>query len=242
MRNPAVTPYFTLFRNVLTLKQGTLAQLRSLDFAVVTLSAARAHKQLFARNLNASTWPPSLLTVCFRCVAKRPLPSFRNPQYDGGYSSTRCVCRMADIDLTQAEADNLMEMEKKAVDDREWLFPGAGDRIVVPLTSTDKRENFLLDVTRYQIKLTKATFQNRARMTITLYRLDIDGAPHRNPDGKEIPCPHLHIYREGYGDKWAVPAPVATFPDTTNVFTTLDAFMQHCKITEPPKIQKGLFS
>lgn len=149
---------------------------------------------------------------------------------------------MAEINITQDEADKLMAMEKKAVDQQEWLFPGPAERIIVPLTSTDKRESFMLDVTRYQIKLTKVTFQNRARVAIILYRLDVDGAPHRNPDGQEIPCPHLHIYREGYGDKWALPASAATFPDTSDLFSTLDAFMQHCNITEPPKIQKGLFS
>jgi hypothetical protein len=62
--------------------------------------------------------------------------------------------------------------------------------------------------TRYRIKLTKATFQNRARVAIVLYRLDIAGAPHRNLDGEKIPCPHLHFYREGYGAKWAIPAPL----------------------------------
>lgn len=149
---------------------------------------------------------------------------------------------MADINITQTEADKLIAMQKKAVDRTEWIFPGQADRIVVPLTSLDKRENFSLDVTRYQIKLTKATFQNRARIVIILYRLDIDGAPHRNPDGEEIPCPHLHIYREGFGDKWAIPAPIDKFPDTSDLFSTLDAFMTHCNITEPPVIQRGLFS
>lgn len=158
------------------------------------------------------------------------------------YCRQKGLAEMADINLTQDEADKLMAMEKRAVDQQEWLFPGPADRIIVPLTSTDKRESFMLDVTRYQIKLTKATFQNRARVAIILYRLDIDGAPHRNPDGQEILCPHLHIYREGYGDKWALPAPAATFPDTSDLFSTLDAFMQHCHITEPPKIQRGLFS
>jgi hypothetical protein len=149
---------------------------------------------------------------------------------------------MADINLAQEEAEKLMAMEKRAAEHNEWLFPSPGERVVIPLTSLDKRENFVLDVTRFQIKLTKATYQNRARVAIILYRLDIDGAPHRNPDGAEIPCPHLHIYREGYGDKWAVPAPVGTFPDTSDLFSTLDAFMGHCNITAPPRIEKGLFS
>ena len=36
----------------------------------------------------------------------------------------------------------------------------------VAITSNDKRENFTLDVARSQIKLTKATFQNRARQAV----------------------------------------------------------------------------
>src|SRR3982074_2885869 len=112
---------------------------------------------------------------------------------------------MADINLTQEEANKLMEMEKRCVDERDWLFPAPGASIAIPLPSLDKRENFILDVTRAEIKLTKATYQNRARVAIILMRLDLDGPPHRNPDGEEIGCPHLHIYRAGYGDKWAIP-------------------------------------
>jgi hypothetical protein len=114
---------------------------------------------------------------------------------------------MADVDIPQAEADALMAVKKRAADEEEWLFPAPGERIAIPLTSLDRRESFMLDVTRAQIKLTKATYQNRARAAIILMRLDIDGPPHRNPDGTAIPCPHLHVYREGYGDKWAIPAP-----------------------------------
>ena len=149
---------------------------------------------------------------------------------------------MADINLTQAEAETLMAMEKSSADEKDWLFPSPGGRIAIPLTSLDKRENFILDVTRAQIKLTKATFQNRARATIILLRLDLAGPPHTNPDGVEIPCPHLHIYREGYGDKWAEPAPADRYTKTLDLYSTFEAFMHHCNITKPPRIQKGLFS
>src|SRR5271165_2901227 len=107
---------------------------------------------------------------------------------------------MADIVLTQDKADKLIAMEKRAADERLWLFPVPGERVAIPLTSFDKRERFMLDVTRSQIKLTKATYQNRARAVVILMRLDLDGQLHRNPDGEEIPCPHPHVYREGYGD------------------------------------------
>jgi hypothetical protein len=148
---------------------------------------------------------------------------------------------MAEINLTQEEADRLIAMEKCSADIRQWFFPDPGERVTIPLTSLDKRENFTLDMNRAQIRLTKATYQNRAR-AIVLMRLDLDGAPHRNPDGEEIPCPHLHIYREGFGDKWAIAAPVARYANTSDLFSTCEAFMKHCNITDPPRIDKRLFS
>ena len=47
-------------------------------------------------------------------------------------------------------------MEKRCAEDREWLFPAPGDRLAVPLTSIDKRENFMLDVTRAQNQADKS--------------------------------------------------------------------------------------
>jgi hypothetical protein len=153
-----------------------------------------------------------------------------------------CGSVLADIDITQAEADALMAMEKHFVDEKDWTFPAAGEGIALELSSVDKRENFMLDVTRAQIKLTKATYQNRGRRAIILLRLDLDGPPHRNPDGEEIPCPHLHIYREGFGDKWAVLAPNDRYSNTLDLVSTCEAFMQHCNITGPTRMQIGLFS
>ena len=54
---------------------------------------------------------------------------------------------MAEINLTQAEADALVAMEKHCFEDRSWLFPQPGDRLSIDLASPDKRENFSLDIT-----------------------------------------------------------------------------------------------
>lgn len=135
---------------------------------------------------------------------------------------------MADVVLTQVEADALIALEKFRTDDTQWKYPSAGERLSVPLTSSDRRESFMLDITRSGIKLTKSTHQNRVRQAIVLLRLDIDGAPHRNPDGVEVACPHLHIYREGYGAKWAVPAPAHLCRPDADAFATCVAFMAHC--------------
>ena len=148
---------------------------------------------------------------------------------------------MADGNLSQSEADDLIAMEKIRVNDSDSNYPDPGGKLIVPLTSRDGREGFLLDVSRSQINLAKVTHQNRARQIVVLMRLDLGGAPHRNPDGEEIPCPHLHTYREGFGDKWAVIAPEAHYSNLDDLYRTLEDFMRHCNIVEPPKIQPGLF-
>ena len=66
---------------------------------------------------------------------------------------------MADINLTQEDADALLAMEKHKADDVVYEYPSLGGGIRVPLLSPDKRESFLLDITRSQINLTKGTYQ-----------------------------------------------------------------------------------
>lgn len=148
---------------------------------------------------------------------------------------------MPDINLTQSEADALIAMEKHRLDDTRWDYPGLGGTIIVPLISVNKRENFLLDLSRSRIDLLKGTYQNRARQAVILILLDFGGQPHRNPDDTEIPSPHLHIYREGYSDKWAMPVPVDRFPNLTDRWQALEDFMRYCNITKQPIIERGLF-
>ena len=149
---------------------------------------------------------------------------------------------MAETNITQDEADALLAMEKHRVNDDTIDFPSDGESAVLPLQSVDRREQFLLDLSRGRIDLRKVKMQNRARQIVVLARLDLGGAPHRNPDGEEIPAPHLHVYREGYGDKWAVPVPTTQFGDPADVWQTLSDFMAYCNITRPPRIQRGLFT
>ncbi len=37
-------------------------------------------------------------------------------------------------------------------------------------------------------------------------------------------------------------APLAIYTNTLDLFSTLEAFMEQCNITDPPNIQKRLFS
>jgi hypothetical protein len=148
---------------------------------------------------------------------------------------------MADIHLTQAEADALLALEKHRADDAVWNYGGLAGSMAIPLISANRREHFFLDVSRGRINLERGKYQNRARYAVVLARLDFGGAPHRNPDGAEISCPHLHLYREGYGDKWASQAPADRFATGAEPWEMLHEFMRFCNVTQPPTIERGLF-
>jgi hypothetical protein len=149
---------------------------------------------------------------------------------------------MAALTLTQSEADALIALAKHRADPTVWDYPDLGGGLSVPLVSADRREQFFLDLRRGRIDLAKGTYQNRGRQVIVLVRLDFGGAPHRNPDGEEIGSPHLHVYREGYGDKWAIPVPTDLFENLSDPWRTLEDFMRYCNVVEPPTIRRGLFT
>jgi len=157
--------------------------------------------------------------------------------------------------LTQSEADSLISLEKKRTTRDIYNFPQTGEILTIPIVSLDERESFLIDINkRGRVRLIKCTYQERYRGVIILVRLDIDGSPHPNPEvsnvpfpyllpynGQTIQCPHLHLYVEGFMDRWAISAPLDKFPNTKDLCATLDDFFRYCNIIEPPIIQRGLF-
>ncbi len=142
--------------------------------------------------------------------------------------------------LTQMEANALLALEKVAIDETPYDFPGAGGALRIPLRSRDRREEFLLDVRRGRIDVAKVTFQSRARVIVVLARLDLGTHPHTNPDLTTIGSPHLHIYREGYADKWATEVPDGVFSDLSDPWVALQDFMTFCTIVESPLIRNRL--
>jgi hypothetical protein len=140
--------------------------------------------------------------------------------------------------LTQAEADTLIAMAKTFADARAISIPPGVDD-TRGLIGADPKERFLLDIWRGTIRLSKLRYQTRGRQVIVLVRLDIDGAPHTNPDGARLPGTHLHVYREGYDDKWAQPLDPKRFPDTTDIRRTFEDFCAYCNVQGVPRFQPG---
>ena len=143
------------------------------------------------------------------------------------------------IDLAQAEADSLLALPKRRTDTTPYRLPPHRGRLTIPLEDLAGREFFILDLSRGGISLERRTYQTRARQTVILARLDFN-APHRNPDGEEVGVPHLHIYREGFADKWAMPVPADRFPNIGDPREALFDFMRYCTIVEPPHIEREL--
>ena len=76
--------------------------------------------------------------------------------------------------LTQLEADNLINMEKKRISDNIYSFPTTGDCLTIPIKSLYEREEFLVDINRKgTIRLHRCAYQERFQKTTILVRLDI---------------------------------------------------------------------
>mgnify|MGYP001558414863 FL=1 len=156
--------------------------------------------------------------------------------------------------LTQSEADCLFEMPKKPKYGNPLAFPHAGGKLLAEFVSLDGREVFLFNINRASIVVSKCTYQKRARQVEILRRLDIGGSSHPNPsvesvpleflapyNGLEIPCPHLHIYVEGFADKWAIPSPANLMNSNTDLYAIMESFLRYCNVQEMPNIERGLF-
>lgn len=92
------------------------------------------------------------------------------------------------------------------------------------------------------------------RKAYVLRRLDIDGATHTNPEvenvslpllekynGMEISSPHLHLYVEGFGEKWAAPAELFLTLEGKDLYKIMEEFFRYCNAKKMPKIIKSLF-
>lgn len=141
--------------------------------------------------------------------------------------------------LSQEEANNLIE-ELKEIKGASGTFPfpqvGEGKRI--DLRSLDGKHDFIVDVNRKGSinLLKKCTYQGRYQRDNILLRLDVEGPEHTNPDGEVLPPTHLHIYTEGYGDRFAIAVP-PDFLNTEDLIQTLIDFLTYFKASNAGSLE-----
>ncbi len=156
--------------------------------------------------------------------------------------------------LTQSEADRLFDLPKKPKSTTKLHhFPDPGGKLVIGFESNDGKEEFIADITRGSIELRKCSYNTRARKVYPLRRLDLAGPPHSNPESDKAPmqflepyngvtidCPHLHIYVEGFGTRWAIPAPIQFCAPDTDIYEMMQCFLQYCKVAPLPSVERRL--
>lgn len=140
-------------------------------------------------------------------------------------------------DISDSEALHLIKMAKRSVWAKAMPFPDIGGKLQIPVEAEREKESFFVNINRGRTSSLKVTYQTRARTLIPLARLDV-GASHQNPDGMHIGSPHLHIYREGFADKWAyelhsLPEHLAfAIPArTTHIDAWFNPFLDFCNIS-----------
>ncbi len=146
---------------------------------------------------------------------------------------------MNDFILSQEQADYYLSIRKIRAEDRYYDIEKAlakEKRFQVPLKAREVKDNsFFLDISQKKIILkVKCQFRS-VKQNVILARLDLYGV-HRNPDGTEIEAPHLHIYKEGFGDKIAVKVPEGMLKNIDDPMQVIHDFIMKYNIEE-----EGLF-
>lgn len=145
--------------------------------------------------------------------------------------------------LSQQEVDELLTMIKILKHNGPLEFPEPGKALKMDAVGEENNEKFIIDVNRKgQIKI-RCTYQTRYGKSIILLRIDLVGGKHINPDGTIVECPHIHIYREGYEDRWAYPLKdVIDIQNSFDLIEVLLKFLEYNKIKNiPTEIGYSLF-
>lgn len=126
--------------------------------------------------------------------------------------------------LSQQEADDLLAMVKFLKHKGPLEIPEPGKELKLNVVGESNNERFIIDINRKgQIKV-RCTYQTRYRKSIILLRIDLVGGKHINPDGTIVECPHIHIYREGFEDRWAYP--LNDILDVQNQFDLIEVLIK----------------
>ncbi|MCY6372408.1 DUF6978 family protein [Clostridium ganghwense] len=137
--------------------------------------------------------------------------------------------------LTNNEFNSLKNMKKEILKCKQIIIPKPGKKLILDVISVNKKEDFNISLYRNRINFEKITYQNLHKRTSTpLIRIDLAGPPHFNPDGEKVLPPHIHIYKEGYGDKWAEPLN-NIFTNTNDLVQLLYDFLKYCNIINIPQ-------
>lgn len=167
------------------------------------------------------------------------------------------------MELSQEEADRLRLIPKEFESATPIDITRVEEGLVLPAISSDQKEKFLIDIWQASIKLSKWRYQERTHKIIPLLRLELDASPHLNrnitiedqnrvmqnygwPFVPRLDGNHVHVYIEGYSDRWAFPLSIfpsleqVIKPGNQNYIAIINAFLRECNFTQPIQFLKQL--
>jgi hypothetical protein len=145
------------------------------------------------------------------------------------------------MSLTQTEYEYLIKQDKEFENliDPIQLGP-APIKWTRQINSLSTNDIFLLDFYRGSFELTRYTFNKRYHQTVILIRYDNAGR-HTNPDGQLFDGAHVHLYKEGYDDKFAYPISEIGINESDSIETKLKKILQFCNVKKIPSIEVPMF-
>ena len=137
-------------------------------------------------------------------------------------------------ELTQAEAEVLIQMIKKSLID-SINFPSKGEKKNFQVQGDSSKDKFDIQLYRGNIAAHKLNYEAIVSVNkIILLELHVgDTLKHLNPDGSWIHGSHWHIYKQGYGRAFAIPASDVKSSDFES--NTLK-FFKEFSIVKPPTV------
>ncbi|MDD6716645.1 MAG: hypothetical protein PUF49_09750 [Firmicutes bacterium] len=139
-------------------------------------------------------------------------------------------------ELTQVQADTLMSMQKH-FKESDIKISKVGESNVFELSDGEGENSFYFDIDRRGKIEFKTKFQERYETNDVLVRLDLNSPDHINPDGSKVGRYHIHIYKEGYADRWAYNINEYGFKIDAPFRDNFYRFCNFCNIEIPGNIQ-----
>jgi hypothetical protein len=143
--------------------------------------------------------------------------------------------------ITQTEYDFLMS-QNKSFDDMDspvHLGP-APIQWSRKINAAVNKETFLFDFYRGSFEFSRYTMNKRYRQIVILLRYD-NGGRHTNPDGVLFEGAHVHLYREGFNDKFAFPVSEVGIDVIDSIETVFVKIMHFCNVINFPIIELSMF-
>jgi hypothetical protein len=135
------------------------------------------------------------------------------------------------MDLTQSEADGLRIVRKLFLDKMPLIINQPYSEQRQLRSETNPYDTFYLNINQTAIEFGKYNTLTRY-FSICLVRICIDkDSVHENPDGKKIKGHHIHIYKEGYADRFAYPLENYNFSNF-DIVPLLRQFLRFCNIED----------